>query len=130
MWLKSKRVSFDFLPGRGRRDPHIDVQGTFHHNVKLLAFKECDRKIEVQPVCLRSSIPSPSSRGSLRLSAWLLSKSCSKWVQTPSRPQVRPVLPGKKVKVQVKKGRLIFLPSIAFHLTSSEGNKTKKNRYP
>ena len=43
MWLKSKRVSFDFLPGRGRRDPHIDVQGTFHRNEQWLAFKEYEK---------------------------------------------------------------------------------------
>ena len=48
---------------------------------------------DVYPENMKSYTPPlPSSRGSLRLGARLLSKSRSKWIQAKSCPQVRPVL--------------------------------------
>ena len=42
----------------------------------------------------------PSGRGGLRLSAWLLSKSGSKWVQAKCCSQVRPVLLREESEIQ------------------------------
>ena len=62
MWLKLKRVSFDFLPGRGRRDPHIDVQGTFHHSEQWLACKEYEKRKNISLWHILRSIVSYSTK--------------------------------------------------------------------
>ena len=127
-----------FLPGRGRRDPHIDVQGTFHHSEQWLAFKEYEKRkyilmayFEVLSFLLYQIQTPLTIQQRQRLTQ------CVAGTQKQLRMGLGPKLfsglassDREKLIFGKKIYCFLFVRSILFHLTGSKGNKAKKKSYP